>query len=313
VRVYAGVDPVTKARLYLDETIPPGPRAAREAERAKTRLLARVDERRNPRTRATVDQMLDRYLSVLDVEPTTKDTYDGYICNHIRPALGTLLLAKLDGETVDAFYAQLRTCRTRCRGRRRVDHRSEGEHVCDHRCCPHECRPLAAATVRQIHAILNSACERAVRWKWISVSPVDGATPPAAPAPNPQPPSSEQAARICAEAWKDPDWGMFVWLAMMTGARRGEADIGYPDKAASPIDQGLSEDASPYQGIAGDIRGAIACGALVEGDQIPTLKALAERYGVPVGTAQRAVALLASTGYVQVRSGHRSLVRARSA
>ena len=24
------------------------------------------------------------------------------------------------------------------------------------------------------------------------------------------------------EAWQDPDWGMLVWLAMVTGARRGE-------------------------------------------------------------------------------------------
>ena len=24
------------------------------------------------------------------------------------------------------------------------------------------------------------------------------------------------------EAWKDPDWGMLVWLAMVTGVRRGE-------------------------------------------------------------------------------------------
>ena len=78
---------------------------------------------------------------------------------------------------------------------------------------PHQCRPLAPATVRQIHAILQGACTRAVRWKWISVNPAEAAKPPAAPAPNPQPPTTEQAARICAEAWKDPDWGMFVWLA----------------------------------------------------------------------------------------------------
>jgi integrase len=40
--------------------------------------------------------------------------------------------------------------------------------------------------------------------------------------PEPRPPTAEQAARISTEAWKDPGWGMFVWLAMMTGARRGE-------------------------------------------------------------------------------------------
>jgi hypothetical protein len=90
VKVYAGVDPVTKTRLYLDETIPPGPRSAREAEKVRTRLLAQVDEKRNPRTRATVGQLLDKYLTVLDVEPTTRSTYEGYIRNHIRPVLGTV-------------------------------------------------------------------------------------------------------------------------------------------------------------------------------------------------------------------------------
>jgi hypothetical protein len=33
------------------------------------RLLAQVDERRNPRTNATLDQLLDRYLEMLDVRP----------------------------------------------------------------------------------------------------------------------------------------------------------------------------------------------------------------------------------------------------
>jgi integrase len=29
-------------------------------------------------------------------------------------------------------------------------------------------------------------------------------------------------ARIITEAWRDPDWGALIWLAMTTGARRGE-------------------------------------------------------------------------------------------
>ncbi len=166
--------------------------------------------------------MLDRYLEVLDVEPTTRSTYEGYIRNHIGPVLGSLQLGRLESETIDAFYAQLRACRARCSGHRAIEHRTAREHACDDRCGPHQCKPMSAATVRQIDAILSGACRRAIRWKWISVNPVDSAEPPAAPAPNPQPPTTEQAARISVEAWKDPDWGMFVWLAMMTGARRGE-------------------------------------------------------------------------------------------
>src|SRR5690242_15070904 len=51
-RVYAGYDPVTGKRHYLDEVISPGPRAQQEAERALTRFLSQVDERRNSKTRA---------------------------------------------------------------------------------------------------------------------------------------------------------------------------------------------------------------------------------------------------------------------
>jgi hypothetical protein len=39
VRVYAGVDPVSKKRHYLVDTVPAGPSAARDAERVRTRLL----------------------------------------------------------------------------------------------------------------------------------------------------------------------------------------------------------------------------------------------------------------------------------
>jgi hypothetical protein len=75
VQVYAGLDPVTKKRYYLMETIPSGPKAAAAAEKARTRLLAEVDQRRAPRTRATVNELMDRYLERLDVEPTTRERY----------------------------------------------------------------------------------------------------------------------------------------------------------------------------------------------------------------------------------------------
>jgi integrase len=81
---------------------------------------------------------------------------------------------------------------------------------------------LAASTIRQIHFILSGALKRAVRWRWIATNPIREAEPPAAPKPRPQPPSSQEAARILAEAWNDPDWGLLVWVVMVTGLRRGE-------------------------------------------------------------------------------------------
>jgi len=222
VRVYAGVDPLSGKRHYLTETVPAGPKAAKEAEKVRARLLAEVDERRNPRTNATVNQLLDRYLAVLEIEDTTRDDHERMLRLYIRPLLGALSIGRIDGETLDAFYAELRRCRTRCDRRARVDHRIDAEHPCDKRCRPHVCKPLGSSYLRQIHTVLNGAFTRAVRWRWIGANPVRQADAPQQPPADPNPPSPTQAARIVGEAWRDPDWGMLVWLAMTTGARRGE-------------------------------------------------------------------------------------------
>ncbi|MGH3366220.1 MAG: site-specific integrase, partial [Nocardioidaceae bacterium] len=204
VKVYAGEDPLTGRRHYLRETIAAGPTAAREAEHARARLLNQVDEGRNPRTKATVDQLMDRYLELLNVDVTTRAGYEGYIRNHIRPLLGKLQVSRLNGETLDSFYAVLRTCRAHCGGRNYVEHRTPGEHECDQRCTPHKCRPLATSSIRQIHFCLRGALKRAVRWRWIATNPLDQAEPPGTATADPHPPTPEQAAAIVNEAFRDP-------------------------------------------------------------------------------------------------------------
>jgi integrase len=79
-----------------------------------------------------------------------------------------------------------------------------------------------ASTIRQIHFILSGALKRAVRWGWLTTNPIVRAEPPPAPRAKPHPPSPEEAARILCEAWVDPDWGTLIWLAIVTGVRRGE-------------------------------------------------------------------------------------------
>lgn len=127
-----------------------------------------------------------------------------------------------DADLMDSFYAELRRCRAHCDRRPFVVHRTTRQHVCADRCAPHECRPLGPSTIRQIHFILSGAFKRAVRWRWVATNPMPQAEPPPAPKPNPRPPSAQEAAAILNEAWLEPDWGTLVWLAMTTGARRGE-------------------------------------------------------------------------------------------
>jgi len=91
------------------------------------------------------------------------------------------------------------------------------------KCKPHVCRPFSRSTVRQIHAILSGALDTAVRWEWIPSNPASVAKRPKQQAPRPHPPTAREAARIVAAAWEeDLQWGLFVWLVLVTGARRGE-------------------------------------------------------------------------------------------
>ncbi len=145
VRVYAGRDPVSKRRHDLIEIIPPGSGADKQARRARDRLISQVEERRNPRTKATVDQLLERYLDQFDGAASTSTLYRGYVRNHISPFLGKIRVSALDADTLDAFYAELRRCRNHCSGRPFIQHRTAVQHDCDDRCAPHRCRPLRSA------------------------------------------------------------------------------------------------------------------------------------------------------------------------
>jgi LacI family xylobiose transport system transcriptional regulator len=55
VRVYAGIDPVTRKRRYLGQTVAAGPDADEHAERVRVRLLREVREGRDPGDRDGVD------------------------------------------------------------------------------------------------------------------------------------------------------------------------------------------------------------------------------------------------------------------
>lgn len=193
--------------------------------------------------RATVDELMDRYLEVLEVDRTTRKSYEGYINRHIRPLLGAMQVGKLDGQTLDSFFLVLRTCRTHCDGRPFVEHDAHEDDDCTERCRPHICRPLATSSIHQVRACLSGALKRGVRWGWIALDPLDQAEPPKGITHNPDPPTAEQAAAIVNEAFRDLAWGMLVWLAMTTGARRDEL-CALPLESCRP---GPCPDLDPYE------------------------------------------------------------------
>jgi hypothetical protein len=63
VKLYAGLDPISKARVYLRETVTAGPDAEKQAEQVLIRFRHEVYERRHPRINATVEQLIERHLA----------------------------------------------------------------------------------------------------------------------------------------------------------------------------------------------------------------------------------------------------------
>jgi integrase len=223
VRVDAGIDPLTGKRHRLVEHVPADtPNMEAVAEQVRIRLVNQVNERRHPRTNATVSQLLDRYLDAFDGAFSTVKNYRSHRKNHVEPFIGSVRVGALDADILDSLYAELRRCRSHCTGPF-VEHRTDGDHTCNARCRPHRCTPLGPSGIRQVHWMLSGAFRSAVRWKWVSTNPVSDAAPGRPPQTNPQPPSSRDAARIVAEAAStDLDWATLIWLAMTTGARRHE-------------------------------------------------------------------------------------------
>jgi integrase len=91
-------------------------------------------------------------------------------------------------------------------------------------CVPHVCRPMSAATIRQIHAILSGAFATAVRWEWIDRNPAATAKLPRARPRTAISPDPADVAKVIASARASGQdlIALYLWLAAVTGARRGE-------------------------------------------------------------------------------------------
>ena len=63
VRVYAGIDVLTGRELYLKEVVPAGPDARARAEEVCRDLVRLVAEGRQPRTNASLGQLLEAHLA----------------------------------------------------------------------------------------------------------------------------------------------------------------------------------------------------------------------------------------------------------
>ncbi len=168
----------------------------REARHALDRLAAEVAEGRHARSSATVGHLLDEWMTRY-VERrrarTTIDTYRVHVDKHIRPALGSVRLAKLTAYDLDRYFESL------------------------------EAKGLSPATIRLNPNIVSGALSQAVKWDWIRSNP---ATRSSAPEVR----SAERRALTVAELrtlyWaahaEDIDMAAAIAVAALSGCRRGE-------------------------------------------------------------------------------------------
>jgi integrase len=200
VMVYAGRDPLTGRKRWKSASAP----TKAQARQLEARLVTEVGagQHRSAGTK-TVGELLERWFdwrqAVKPISPTTVMSYRGDLDRYILPALRKLPLRQLDAATLDTFYTRLR-----------AGGGKDGQ-------------PLSASIVREVHAVLSGALKQGVVWGWIGHNPATLATPPAVEKADVQPPKVEDAARLLAAAnAEDPELGLFLRLAVVLGARRGE-------------------------------------------------------------------------------------------
>lgn len=115
-------------------------------------------------TATTVAELLDEYTSVYGVSTWAMSTYDskrGLILNYINPLIGDMKLDDLNPRTMDRFFQSLLSVKAKVVNNRKP----KNEYLTVH-------------TVREIHKLLRSAFNQAVKWEMMSRNPVLNATLP---------------------------------------------------------------------------------------------------------------------------------------
>lgn len=169
----------------------------REAELALAKFVAEVDAGIAPVSGAMTfgSFLTQHYLPHVraNSSPETYRNYASKIAKRIEPELGRIRLDKLTARHLDTAYGRWR---------------SEG---------------LQASTVGAHHLLISSALSQAVKWGLIPKSVASMATPPrSAPRRATLPSVPELRSLITTSEESDPVLSAAIFLAAVTGARRGE-------------------------------------------------------------------------------------------
>ena len=165
---------------------------AKQAEGALAKFVTENSHGQVAPGSATFGQLIDRWLEVAQIEPSTRTAYEGVLELHLPAEVRSWKLNKLQLGDFDRLYARL----TR-----------DG---------------VQAYPIRKLHTALSAALTEGMRLNWISSHPARGARLPlVAEGPVKMPPA-DALARLLAVARQDLQTHVWLLLALATGVRRSE-------------------------------------------------------------------------------------------
>jgi integrase len=196
-------DPATGKRKTVTTTV----RGSRkDAERELRRLLRAVDTGQHvDPNRLTVRDWLNRWLDIIrpELAPRTHGRYAEIVSNQLLPAVGNIPLTKLAPAQIQTFYSKLATGE-------RQDGKDGG---------------LSSGSRRLVHAVLRTSLNRAVELQHLFRNPCDALRRrlPKAEKHEMVTLSPNQATVLLEASRNRPSVYIAVFIALMTGVRRGEA------------------------------------------------------------------------------------------
>lgn len=196
LRAYAGRDPLTGRKRYETKTVRASGR--REAEKALASFVSRLET--SVAADGTFGELVERWIETASPgwSPANEVTVRRTVSYYLGPLL-PVKLQRVRTADLDAFYAALR------------DRGGRGG------------RPLAVSTVRRVHSVVRAALEQGVRWSWLPANPAAKASPGPGEQAEVRPPPPEAVLALLEEAERDDQaFAVFLVLAAVTGARRGE-------------------------------------------------------------------------------------------
>ena len=173
----------------------------REAEKLLAKLVVEVGAGDHAGGSRTVGDLLEMWLGqcARRLSPKTLHDYRMTVDQVLLPELGAIKLDRLRPSMFDRLYERLSVAGPTG-------------------------RPLSAASIRKVHALIRAALNQGMKWGWVSKNVALLATPPSAHPAEISPPDTAMVLRLVEAARErgDDDLRDFIMIAAVTGARRGE-------------------------------------------------------------------------------------------